>query len=63
MKSVAGAQKEIQSFDQILDKAGFAKVLDRANKSRKDNPQGIIPWNPSEHPDWFEKGCVLNLPS
>ena len=56
MKSVAEAHKEIQDFKELMSDAESKKVLERAKKSHKDNPRGIVPWDPVEHPNWFANG-------
>lgn len=58
MKSVDGAQTEVQSYQHLLEKGGYKQLIERANKSRKDNPLGIIPWDATEHPGWYEAGLA-----
>lgn len=63
MKSVEGAQAEIKSYQTLLDKGGYWRVLEHANKSRQENPLGIVPWDPTKHPDWYEKGLSVKRPT
>ena len=55
MKSVGGAQTEVQNYRNLLDR-GYKQLVERANKSRKEDPLGIVPWDPTEHPGWYEAG-------
>ena len=59
MKSVDGAQSEIRNYQNLLEQGGYKQILERANKSRKDNPAGIVPWDATEHPGWYETGLSV----
>ncbi|SPO02917.1 uncharacterized protein DNG_05595 [Cephalotrichum gorgonifer] len=59
IKSVAEAKAEIQLFEDFMEKGGFAKLFDFATKRRREDPSGITPWDPTEHPDWYEHGRAL----
>lgn len=56
MKSVDGAQSELRNYQNLLEQGGYKQILERANKSRKENPTGIVPWDATEHPGWYETG-------
>ncbi|PKS13245.1 hypothetical protein jhhlp_000016 [Lomentospora prolificans] len=56
MKSVAEAHKEIQDFRELMGDVESKKIFERAEKSRKDNPNGIPTWDPTEHPRWYANG-------
>lgn len=56
MKSVDGAQSEIRNYQALLEQGGYKQILERVNKSRKENPAGILPWDATEHPGWYEAG-------
>lgn len=59
MKSVDGAQTEIQNYQNLLEKGGYKHIIERVNKSRRENPNPVIPWDATEHPDWYEAGLSL----
>ncbi|KAL2112138.1 hypothetical protein VUR80DRAFT_8506 [Thermomyces stellatus] len=59
MKSVDGAQSEIRNYQNLLEQGGYKQIFERANKSRRENPMGIVPWDATEHSGWYETGLSL----
>lgn len=60
-KSVDGAQAELRNYETLLEKGNYKQIIERVNKSRKENPLGIIPWDATEHPDWYEVTLSTNM--
>jgi hypothetical protein len=48
------AKQEVQEFKDLMTEPETKKVLMHAKRSRAENPMGMVPWNPTDHPDWFK---------
>ena len=46
--------KEIQDFTHMIESDRSQEVLNKAKRSRAENPEGIKGWLVNEHPDWLE---------
>ncbi|OLN85501.1 hypothetical protein CCHL11_08093 [Colletotrichum chlorophyti] len=55
MASVATAKKEVQDFQDHRKTDAIAKIMEHAEKRRKEEPDGIKPWRATDHPDWTVK--------
>jgi hypothetical protein len=53
MKSVNDAQASVKEFAELMKDDTSKAVFDRADKSKEDNPLGIVPWKHKDYPDWF----------
>lgn len=53
MKSVNEAQASVKEFTDLMRDDASKQVFARADKSRADNPLGIVPWKHKDYPDWF----------
>jgi hypothetical protein len=52
LKSVNETSKEITSFKEAYTADKTKSIIQKADGSRRMNIKGIVPWVPSEHPDW-----------
>ena len=46
--------KAIKAFAKFVQEPTTQEMLKRAKESRAAEPQEIMPWNVTEHPDWLE---------
>lgn len=53
MKAVENAQADVKEFTDLMKDEISTEVFDQANKSRQENPLGIVPWRHKDYPDWF----------
>lgn len=53
MKGVHEAQANIKEFQDLMKDDKSQEVFAMADKSREENPFGIVPWRHKEHPNWF----------
>ena len=53
-QSIDDARGNVVEFTELMRDEKSKAVLDRAEKSRADNPIGIKPWKHKDHPDWFD---------
>ncbi|KHO01152.1 uncharacterized protein MAM_00153 [Metarhizium album ARSEF 1941] len=54
VKAVSDAQMEVKEFTDLMRDETNRQVFAQAEKSRQDNPIGIMPWRHKDHPDWFK---------
>ena len=47
------AFNEVGEFKNKMAEDETKEILEYADKSRNENPQGIRPWRASDDPDWF----------
>jgi len=52
VQSCKDAKREVQEFKDLMNEAETKKVLTHAKRSKAENPMGIVPYNPTEHPGW-----------
>ena len=49
-----GAAQAIKQFSQLLEDSRTREVMENAKQSRKENSEGIIGWQVTEHEDWLD---------
>ena len=49
-----GAAQAIKQFSQLLEDSRTKEVMENAKQSRKENSEGIIGWQVTEHGDWLD---------
>lgn len=52
IKAVDDAQSGVKEFAELMRDEETKQVFARADKSREENPFGILPWRHKDHPDW-----------
>ncbi|KAF4848642.1 hypothetical protein CGCSCA4_v004846 [Colletotrichum siamense] len=52
IKSVEGARKEVQDFQDLRKSEEMTKIMNHASQRRREEPKGVKPWRATEHPDW-----------
>lgn len=53
-EAARAAMNEINEYKKLATAPENARILEHAKQSRKDNPQDIKPWRPSDEPNWFD---------
>ncbi|KAH6603559.1 hypothetical protein Trco_008334 [Trichoderma cornu-damae] len=53
MKSINDAQTSVKEFTELMKDEASQEVFTRADKSKEENPLGIVPWKHKDYPDWF----------
>lgn len=54
MKSVDEAQASVKEFTDLMKDETSKEIFARADKSKEENPLGIVTWKHKDHPDWFD---------
>ncbi|KAH8683214.1 hypothetical protein BGZ60DRAFT_214569 [Tricladium varicosporioides] len=54
-KSTNTANQEVLQFRKLWGEEETQKVLERARKSRAENPNDIKPWRAIDHPNWLNR--------
>ena len=49
-----GAAQAIKHFSQLLEDSRTKEVMENAKQSRRENSEGIIGWQVTEHEDWLD---------
>ncbi|EGY14500.1 hypothetical protein VD0002_g6941 [Verticillium dahliae] len=51
--AVTAGHREVQDFTEMRKDAKTTRILDHAAQRRKEEPNGIKPWNGKQDPDWM----------
>ena len=49
-----GAAQAIKHFSQLVEDSRTKEVMENAKQSRRENSEGIIGWQVTEHEDWLD---------
>ncbi|KAI9820241.1 MAG: hypothetical protein M1827_005863 [Pycnora praestabilis] len=53
--AAGSAAKEVQAFRYYMEDEASRSVLQQADTSRKEMPDGINAWRVTDHPDWLDR--------